>query len=137
MQVMKAYLKGISPMVVSEFLTNFDMYNLKFGFKISLWNFYLILSYLLLFPLVIILRQKNDARKGFDERLSDSLKKSNKNPMRLGSQYANTKMFGVSRLGDSNSNDGILSKIGVTFVYYLLVLIFSPFFLFIYILFKK
>lgn len=131
MRLLGTYVRGFLPFLIVELISNFNSKEFTIEWTFNWWNVYIIVSYLLIFPIVYKKSKEKKDSQG-SVRLDSSLNKASQNPMRLGASYANTNTFGVARIGDSGSGEGRLFQLGILFVFYLLMLIFCPFFLIYY-----
>lgn len=91
----KAYLVGLVPGSLISIISNFDVAQATVNFKLSWWNVYLLVSYLVFLPLLyrarVNLWQMSDR---VTKQVTQPRPHADQEAMRLGSNFANTGLFG-------------------------------------------
>ncbi|ABJ63385.1 hypothetical protein ACN50C_05555 [Levilactobacillus brevis] len=117
MQIAKLYLKGLVPFVLIMLISNYDVAQQALRFQLSWWNVYLIVSYIVIFPAIyLVTRHHIENSRDFEGQLNQPRKNAEQEAMRLGSSYANTGMFGVTRIGDAQGKESWLVRWGIDFI---------------------
>lgn len=104
MSLLKTYCLGLLPFIMIGLITNLDTTTFSLTYSFSWWNIYLIISFLILWPLTEHNRRRLKTSSSFNQRLTHNLTHANTTPERLGSSYVNNQTFGVSRIGDANND---------------------------------
>lgn len=124
----KAYLVGLVPGSLIGIISNFDVAQATVNFKLSWWNVYLLVSYLVFLPLLyralVNLWQMSDR---VTKQVTQPRPHADQEAMRLGSNFANTGLFGMARIGDSRGSEGWIVRWGMSFVWRLAWVLFGPF----------
>ncbi|WP_211089172.1 MULTISPECIES: hypothetical protein [Lactobacillaceae] len=125
--MIKTYLKGLFPFALIFFLHNLNTQNGDWSLALSWWNVYLVVSYLVFFPLLygqFWRHVDQSADKG--KQLNQPRKNAEQESLRIGSNYGNTGHFGFARIGEADGEENTIERWGMSLVVRLFLILAGP-----------
>jgi len=126
--MVKTYLRGLFPFAFIFFIHNLNTQTGAWTLAFSWWNLYLVLSYVIFFPLLYgQSRQHMDQSVDMGKKLSQPRENAEQESLRIGSNYGNTGHFGFARIGDASGKENGVERWGISLVLRLFLILAGPF----------
>jgi len=125
--MVRKYLLGIFPFAFIFFIHNLNTQTGSWSVALSWWNGYLVLSYLVFFPLLYDrARQMLNGSVDIGKKIKKPMS-ADQEAMKMGSNYGNTGHMGFARIGDADAKEGWLLRWGMSLIMRLFLILAGPF----------
>lgn len=126
-RMIKTFLKGLFPFAFIFFINNLNTQTGAWTLEFSWWNLWLVVSYLVFFPLLYGQSwQHVDRSVDKGKQISRSRPNAEQESLRLGSNYGNTGHFGFARIGDADGKENAVERWGINLVIRLFLILAGP-----------
>ena len=126
-RMVKTFFKGMFPFAFIFFISNLDTQTGAWRMAFSWWNLWLIVSYLVFFPLLYGQSWRHvdrSADKG--KQIRRARQNAEQESLRIGSNYGNTGHFGFARIGEANGEENTIERWGMSLVVRLFLILAGP-----------
>jgi len=125
--MVRKYLLGIFPFAFIFFIHNLNTQTGAWSIALSWWNGYLVLSYLVFFPLLYDrARQMLNGSVDIGKKIKKTMN-ADQEAMKMGSNYGYTGHMGFARIGDADAKEGWLLRWGMSLIMRLFLILAGPF----------